>query len=51
MRVLLRGPFLPNTGYGVHARQFARWALNKADWDVKLQALPWGVTPWIIDST
>jgi glycosyltransferase involved in cell wall biosynthesis len=51
MRVLLRGPFLTNSGYGVHARQFARWALNKADWDVKFQALPWGVTPWIIDST
>ena len=48
-KVLLRGPFLTNSGYGVHARQVARWALNKKDWDVKIQTLPWGITPWLID--
>lgn len=47
--VLLRGPFLTNSGYGVHARQVARWAISKKDWNVKVQALPWGVTPWLID--
>lgn len=49
-RVLLRGPFLTNSGYGVHARQIARWALSKSDWDVKVQALSWGITSWLIDS-
>lgn len=48
-KVLLRGPFLTNSGYGVHARQVARWAMSKGDWDVKIQALPWGITPWLID--
>ncbi len=48
-RVLLRGPFLTNSGYGVHARQVARWALSKVDWDVKVQTMPWGITPWLID--
>lgn len=49
-RVLLRGPFLTNSGYGVHARQIARWALSKSDWDVKVQTLSWGITSWLIDS-
>lgn len=48
-RVLLRGPFLTNSGYGVHARQVAKWAISKKHWDVKVQALNWGVTPWILD--
>lgn len=47
--VLLRGPFLTNSGYGVHARQIARWAISKKDWNVKVQTLPWGITPWLID--
>lgn len=47
--VLLRGPFLTNSGYGVHARQIARWAIAKKDWNVRVQALPWGITPWLID--
>ena len=48
-RVLLRGPFLTNSGYGVHSRQIARWALSKPDWDVKFLVLPWGITPWLVD--
>ena len=47
--VLLRGPFLTNSGYGVHARQITRWAISKKDWNVKVQTLPWGITPWLID--
>lgn len=49
MRVLLRGPFLTNSGYGVHARQLARWALSRPGWDVKFLVLPWGITPWLVD--
>jgi len=48
-RVLLRGPFLTNSGYGVHSRQIARWALSKPDWDVKFLVLPWGINPWLVD--
>jgi hypothetical protein len=48
-KVLLRGPSLTQSGYGVHCRQVAKWLLSKNDYDVKFQALPWGDTPWIID--
>jgi len=46
--VLLRGPALTQSGYGVHTRQVARWLLTK---NVKLQvgALPWGATPWLLN--
>ena len=49
--VLLRGPFLTQSGYGVHSRQLARWVLSKTDVKVSVQPLPWGNTPWLIDST
>lgn len=49
-RVLLRGPFLTQSGYGVHGRQLARWILNRPDLDVTVQALPWGGTPWCLRS-
>lgn len=48
-RVLIRGPVLSLSGYGVHARQIARWALNRLDFDVDFQTLPWGETPWYIN--
>lgn len=47
-KVLLRGPVLTQSGYGVHARQVAQWLLGKEDVDLEIQALPWGDTPWII---
>lgn len=46
--VLLRAPTLTQSGYGVHARQIARWLLKRPDFDVKFSALPWGDTPWLI---
>lgn len=48
-RVLLRGPVLTQSGYGVHARQVARWLFSNPQLDVEIQALPWGETPWLID--
>lgn len=48
-KVLLRGPALTQSGYGVHCRQVAAWLLSKPELDVKFQALPWGDTPWILD--
>jgi glycosyltransferase involved in cell wall biosynthesis len=48
--VILRGPFLTLSGYGVHSRQIARWALSHKEWNVKIHATPWGITPWYLDS-
>lgn len=48
--VLLRGPTLTQSGYGVHGRQLARWLLNRPDLDVKFGTLPWGDTPWLLDA-
>ena len=48
-KVVLRGPVMTQSGYGVHSRQVARWLLSKNDVDVKFMATPWGDTPWILD--
>jgi glycosyltransferase involved in cell wall biosynthesis len=48
--VLLRAPVLTQSGYGVHSRQIARWLLSKPNIDVKFHALPWGTTPWHVNS-
>jgi glycosyltransferase involved in cell wall biosynthesis len=48
--VILRGPSLTQSGYGVHTRQVARWLLSRPDFDVKFATLPWGDTPWLLDS-
>ena len=48
-KVVVRGPVLTQSGYGVHCRQIAAWLLSKSNVDVKFQALPWGNTPWILD--
>jgi glycosyltransferase involved in cell wall biosynthesis len=47
--VVLRGPALTQSGYGVHARQISRWLLNRSDFDVKFMVLPWGDTPWLLN--
>lgn len=49
-KVILRGPVLTQSGYGVHCRQIAKWLLSKEFIDLKFQALPWGDTPWLINS-
>tara|TARA_B100000282_G_scaffold287950_1_gene256049 strand:- start:1508 stop:2665 length:1158 start_codon:yes stop_codon:yes gene_type:complete len=47
-KVLIRGPLLSQSGYGVHSRQVFRWLLDK-DYDVTAQVLPWGITPWYLN--
>lgn len=47
--VVLRGPSLSQSGYGVHCRQVARWLLSLPGVDVKFHVLPWGDTPWFIN--
>lgn len=49
-KVLFKGPLLTQSGYGVHARQVARWLLQQPDFDTKFMLLPWGNTSWIIDA-
>jgi len=48
-KVLVRGPVLTQSGYGVHSRQIARWALGREDFNVKFIPLPWGVTTWYVN--
>jgi glycosyltransferase involved in cell wall biosynthesis len=48
-KIVVRGPALTQSGYGVHCRQVAAWLLSKPNLDVKFQVLPWGDTPWILD--
>ena len=53
-KIILRGPLTTNSGYGVHARQIARWVFEnlqdkRTDIDVYTELLPWGVTSWITD--
>lgn len=53
-KIILRGPLLTQSGYGVHARQVANWLFSVADQrddlEVFCEPLPWGITPWIVDT-
>lgn len=49
-RVIVRGPALTQSGYGVHCRQLTRWLLSRPDISVKFQVLPWGDTPWLLNT-
>jgi len=46
--VHIRGPLLSISGYGVHARQIARWAFAQ-NFHVTTDITPWGITPWYTD--
>ena len=51
--VLLRAPVLTLSGYGVHARQVARWLFDQEealDLDITVEPLNWGHTGWITDA-
>lgn len=51
--VLLRGPLLTASGYGVHSRQIARWLFRVAGeehaLDITTECLPWGNTHLVLD--
>jgi len=49
-KVLVRAPLLTLSGYGVHSRQVMKWALSRDDFEVSTQCLPWGMTPWLVNS-
>ena len=46
-KVLVRGPLLTQSGYGVHSRQIFKWLMD-AGHDITVQATPRGITPWYI---
>lgn len=49
-RVLIRGPLLTQSGYGTHARQIFSYFLGRKDCDITAQVLPWGITPWCVNT-
>lgn len=52
-KVLFRGGVLTQSGYGVHGRQIFRFVNNmceKYGHQLDTQLLPWGDTPWILNS-
>lgn len=49
-RVLIRGPILTASGYGVHCRQIFSYFLNRNDCEITTQVLPWGITPWCVNT-
>lgn len=49
-KVLVRAPLLSQSGYGVHSRQIFRFCEAQKDWSITTQILPWGITPWNINS-
>lgn len=50
-KVLVRGPLLSQSGYGVHSRQIYKFCESQPDWQVTAQVLPWGITPWNMSET
>lgn len=48
-KVLIKGPLLTQSGYGVHSRQVFKWLLDREDFEVKCIVTPWGRCSWILD--
>lgn len=52
--VIVKGPLLTQSGYGVHSRQVARFLFDREDsvGDISVFCHPvkWGVNPWIVDT-
>lgn len=51
-KVVIRGPILTSSGYGVHSRQIFRFLHEKYErGEIDLYVMPciWGNTPWILD--
>jgi len=48
-KVLLVGPLLTSSGYGVHSRQVFQALTQRNDIDLYVQPTSWGNTSWILD--
>lgn len=47
-KIVIAGPLLSSSGYGVHSRQIAQWALEDLEpmgWTVQFATVGWGNTP------
>lgn len=49
--IVIKGPLLTQSGYGVHCRQIFSWLSSKEEFDVKCIVTPWGVCSWILDDS
>ena len=47
--VVIKGPLMTQSGYGVHCRQVFRWLMSRKDFDVKCIVTPWGQCSWNLD--
>ena len=47
--VVIKGPLLTQSGYGVHSRQVFKWLISREDFDVKCIVTPWGHCSWLLD--
>lgn len=47
--VVIKGPLMTQSGYGVHCRQVFRWLMSREDFDVKCIVTPWGQCSWNLD--
>ena len=50
MKILVRGPLLSQSGYGVHSRQVFSYLLCQKNVEIVTQILPWGITPWCVNT-
>ena len=52
--IVVRGPVITQSGYGVHSRQLAEWLLGleekRDDIEITFDTVPWGITPWYVDA-
>ena len=48
-KVLLKGPILTNSGYGVHTRQVFKALCTRKNIDLYILPTNWGKTSWILD--
>lgn len=48
-KVLLKGPILSHSGYGVHCRQVFKALSRRKDIDLYIQAVSWGTTSWLLN--
>jgi len=50
-KVLIKGPLLTSSGYGVHARQVFNALKTRKDIDLYTQVTNWGNCSWILDTS
>lgn len=49
-KVLIRGPLVNSSGYGIHSRQIYSYIDSRGDCEIFSQVTPWGICPYLINS-